>query len=392
MIVGVCKETFPGETRVALIPASVGDLRKLGAEVVVERGAGVAAGYPDAAYEAAGAKLVDDRDALFAAADVIVAVRIGGADPDGAAADAQRLGAGKTVIAVMEPLYRAEVVKSLVDTGATLLALELIPRITRAQSMDILSSMATVSGYKAVLLAASTLRKMFPMMMTAAGTITPAKVLVIGAGVAGLQAISTARRLGAVVSGYDVRAAVKEQVQSLGAKFVELPLEIDAEGSGGYAKEQTAEQLQKQQELMADVIAESDVVITTAAVPGRRSPVIVTRAMVARMAPGSVIVDIAAEKGGNCELTKLDETVVSDNGVTILGPGNLPATVPFHASQMFAKNVVTLLKHLSKNGALTLDLNDEITAGTLVGQGGEILHPQVRAQLGLPERATAKES
>lgn len=394
MIVGVPKEILQGEVRVALVPASVPDLAKRGIEVWIERGAGEAAGYPDQAYEQAGAKLAADRDEIFAKSDLVAAVRLAGAQEGEAAADTPRLRKGQVLVAAMEPLWAAEDLKPLAEAGSVSFALELIPRITRAQSMDILSSMATIAGYKGVLLAASTLPRMFPMMMTAAGTVKPAKVLVIGAGVAGLQAISSARRLGALVSAYDVRPVVKEQVESLGARFVELEMETSGEGQGGYAREQTEDEIRRQQELMADVIADSDVVISTAAIPGRRSPVIVTRAMVERMAPGSVIVDLASERGGNCELTRAGETVVH-GGVTILGPVNLPATVPFHASQMFAKNVTTLLQHLVADGELKLDLDDEITRGTLATHEGRIVHPQVCEALGIeapaaPETAAGK--
>lgn len=385
MIVGVPKERLPGETRVALTPGNLAPLAKIGMQVVVERGAGLAAGFTDAEFEAAGARLVADRSAVFAEAEIVAAVRLAGAeDASLAADDLGRLRDGQILVATMEPLWDAKPLQAWAGKGVRAFALELIPRITRAQSMDVLSSMATIAGYKGVLLAAAALPRVFPMMMTAAGTLKPAKVLVIGAGVAGLQAIATSKRNGAVVSGYDVRPAVKEQVESLGAKFVELPLDTSAaEGAGGYAKEQSEEQIRKQQELMAGVVAESDVVITTAAIPGRRSPVIVTTAMVERMAPGSVIVDLAAERGGNCEVTRAGETVVH-KGVTILGPVNLPATVPYHASQMFARNVQTLLQHLvAKDGSLNIDLADEITAGTLVTDGGKIRHPQVAAALGI---------
>lgn len=385
MIVGVPRERLPGESRVALTPANLAPLAKIGLQAIVERDAGVAAGFLDADYEAAGARVVADRAAVFAEADIVAAVRLAGAeDPSAATADLPLLRDGQIFVAAMEPLWDAKSLEAWAAKGVRAFALELIPRITRAQSMDVLSSMATVAGYKGVLLAAAALPRMFPMMMTAAGTLKPAKVLVVGAGVAGLQAIATAKRNGAVVSGYDVRPAVKEQVESLGAKFVELPLDTGAaEGAGGYAKEQSEEQVRRQQELMAGVVAESDVVITTAAIPGRKSPVIVTTAMVERMAPGSVVVDLAAERGGNCELTKAGETVFH-RGVTILGPVNLPATVPYHASQMFARNVQTLLQHLvAKDGTLKIDLADEITAGTLVCDGGRIRHPQVAAALGI---------
>lgn len=385
MKIGVLKETYSGEVRVALTPASIPALVKLGHTVVVERGAGLRAGYTDEAYTTAGGTLANDRTDVFTQADIVTAVRFAGANGDSFAGDKALLQPKHIVFASMEPLFYAQAIQPLCETGATAFAMELIPRITKAQSMDVLSSMASVAGYKAVLMAANTMPKMFPMMMTAAGTLKPARVFVIGAGVAGLQAIATAKRLGAIVSAYDVRPVVKEQVESLGGKFVELPIDTkDAQGSGGYAKEQTAEQVQRQQDLMASVVAESDAVITTAAIPGRKSPVLVTKAMVDRMQPGSVIVDLAAERGGNCESTQPGETIVTDNGVTILGPTNLPATVPFHASQMYGNNITTLIKYLTnKDGSLKLDTADEIIGGTLVCKGKEILHPQVRAALNL---------
>jgi NAD(P) transhydrogenase subunit alpha len=311
-------------------------------------------------------------------------VRTAGANPEHAAAEIQELRSGQTVIGFVEPLTAGEAVRQLATRGVTTFSMELMPRITRAQSMDALSSMATIAGYKAVLIAASTLPRMFPMLMTAAGTITPARVFVVGAGVAGLQAISSARRLGAKVEAYDVRPAVKEQVQSLGAKFVELPLETgQAEDKGGYATAQDESFYRRQREMMARVVASSDVVITTAAIPGRKSPVLVTAQMVTGMAPGSVIVDLAAERGGNCELTRPDEIVV-EHGVTIIGPTNLPATVPYHASQMYAKNITTFLLHLVKSGALVVNPEDEITRETLVTSGGEVMHPRARQAAGLP--------
>jgi H+-translocating NAD(P) transhydrogenase subunit alpha len=287
------------------------------------------------------------------------------------------------IIGMCDPLGNAQAVKDLADRRVSLFALELIPRITRAQSMDVLSSMATIAGYKAVLIAANHLPKMFPMLMTAAGTLTPAKVLVIGAGVAGLQAIATARRLGAVVQAYDVRPAVKEQIESLGAKFVELPLETaGAEDKGGYAKELDDSQQQRQRELLANVVAANDVCITTAAIPGRQSPLLVTADAVRRMAPGSVIVDLAAERGGNCELTKPDQTVV-EHGVTIFGPTNLASEIPQHASQMYSKNVVTLLQLLTKKGEVDLNLNDEVIRETLATKDGQVQTPRIRETLGL---------
>ncbi|MDO9171823.1 MAG: Re/Si-specific NAD(P)(+) transhydrogenase subunit alpha [bacterium] len=381
MIVGVPRETAPRERRVALVPAAVQALVKAGLEVVVERGAGDASGYPDADYVAKGARLVA-RDEVFAAADVLLQVRGPGAAPDGGAADLARIRSGQTLIGMHDPLGDPGTVARLAERGVTAFALELVPRITRAQSMDVLSSMATLAGYQAVLEAAARLPRLFPMLMTAAGTLAPAKVFVVGVGVAGLQAIATAKRLGAVVEAYDVRPAVRDQVQSVGAKFVEFELETaGAEDKGGYAKEQSAEFLRRQQEQMQAVVARNDVVITTAAIPGKKAPVLVTAAMVAAMAPGSVVVDLAAERGGNCELTRADETVVA-HGVTILGDTDLVSRKPFHASQMYAKNVETFLKSLLRDGALAIDLADEVTAGTLLCRGGAVVHPRIRELLG----------
>jgi NAD(P) transhydrogenase subunit alpha len=385
MIVAVPAETFPGERRVALVPASLKALARLGAEVHVQSGAGVAAGIPDEQYIQAGARIVPDRNELWRSADIVVMVRAGGANPQAGQADLDRLQAGRCLIAQCDPLSDPQSASRLAERKATVFALELVPRITRAQSMDVLSSMATVAGYKAVLLAASHLPQMFPMLMTAAGTLAPARVLVIGAGVAGLQAIATARRLGAVVSAYDVRPAVKEQVQSLGAKFVEMDLQ-SAEGSGGYAKEMGEEFYRRQRELMLKVVRESDVVITTALIPGKPAPTLVTEEMVQAMPAGSVIVDLAAERGGNCPLTHPGETV-SVHGVTILGPLNLASDVPRDASQMFSNNVTTFLKSLVKGGQLNVDLKDEVIAGTLLAHGGELVHPQVRQLAGLPPLA-----
>jgi NAD(P) transhydrogenase subunit alpha len=383
MIAGVPKETFPGEMRVAQIPAGLPALAKAGIEVLVEAGAGEAAGFPDAAYREKGAEIAPGREDLFARADVILQVRAGGANPDAGLVDLRRMRPGQVLIGFLEPYSAPEAVRELIDRKVTSFAMELVPRITRAQGMDALSSMATVAGYQAVLVAARALPKMFPMMMTAAGTLVPAKVFVVGAGVAGLQAIATARRLGAVVSGYDVRPAVKEQVESLGAKFVEMDLETaGAEGSGGYAKEMGEEFYRRQREMMTRVLSQSDVVITTAAVPGKRAPVLVTREMVRAMPPGSVIVDLAAERGGNCEVTKPGETVV-EGGVTVLGPVNLPATIPYHASQMYGKNVSNLLLLLVKDGAIRLNLEDEIVRETLFTRDGEVANARVREILAL---------
>ncbi len=375
MRVGIPKETFPGETRVALIPAAVSPLVKSGLEVVVESAAGVAAGFPDEMYRAQGATLAA-RQEIFRTADIILQVR---AVP----AELSLWRSGQTVIGFADPLGVPQSIRELAPSGVTLFSMELMPRITRAQSMDALSSMATIAGYKGVLLAATTLPRMFPMLMTAAGTISPARVFIMGAGVAGLQAISTARRLGAKVEAYDVRPAVKEQVQSLGATFVELPLEsADAEDKGGYAKAQDESFYKRQREMMLKVVAASDVVITTALIPGKRAPILLTTEMVEAMAPGSVIVDLAAERGGNCELTQPDQ-VVTHTGVTILGPSNPPALVPYHASQMYSKNITTFLAHLlGKDGAtqpsLVINADDEITRETLLTRGGEVVHARVR--------------
>ncbi len=384
MIVGVPKETYPGERRVACIPAVIPSLVKGGMEVRIERGAGDAAGYPDAAYAEKGGVIAPSRERLFEEAHIIAQVRTLGANPDRGAADLPLMRRGQCIVGIAEALANPGAVRDLAARQVRAWAMELMPRITRAQSMDVLSSMGTVMGYKAVLLAAEALPKMFPMLMTAAGTVTPAKVLVLGAGVAGLQAISMARRLGAAVEAYDVRPAVKEQVLSLGARFVELPLETgDAEDAGGYAKAQDEAFYRRQRDLLTKVVAASDVVITTATVPGRTAPVLITADMVAGMTPGSVIVDLAAERGGNCELTKAHETVTA-HGVAILGPDNLASTVPYHASQMYSKNLSTFLLHLVKDGEVTMNMDDEITKATLLTRDGDVVHPAVRAMPGAP--------
>ncbi len=389
MLIGVVAEAFPGERRVAIVPASIAALKKAGFDLLIQSGAGREAGFPDAAYTEKGARLAGSRDEVFGAAEVLLQVRIAGAAGERGRADLERLRREQILIGMADPLSAPAGIREVAGRGVTAFALELMPRITRAQSMDVLSSMATIAGYKSVLLAANVLPRMFPLLTTAAGTITPAHVFVVGVGVAGLQAISTARRLGAVVEAYDVRPAVKEQVLSVGAKFVELPLETaQAEDKGGYANAQDESFYRRQREMMARVVAASDVVITTAAIPGRKAPVLVTADMVRGMAPGSVVIDLAAERGGNCELTRGDEVVV-ERGVTILGPTNLPATVPFHASQMFARNITTFLLHLSKDGAVRVDTSDEITRETLVAAGGEVVQPRVRDALGLPALAAA---
>ena len=377
MKVGVPHETAPGETRVAVIPASVPPLTKAGLEVVVESGAGKAAGFPDEQYRAQGATIGSRADAFQA--DIVLQVRATPGDP-------ALLRHQQTVIGFADPLGSPGAVASLAKSGAALFSMELMPRITRAQTMDALSSMATVSGYKGVLLAAAALPRMFPMLMTAAGTISPARVFVVGAGVAGLQAISVARRLGAKVEAYDVRPAAKEQVLSMGAKFVELPLDAgDAEDKGGYAKAQDESFYHRQREMMLKVVANSDVVVTTALIPGRPAPKLITREMVEAMPPGSIVVDLAAERGGNCELTRPDEPVVH-NGVTILGPSNPAALAPYHASQMYSKNITTFLLHLlgkegGKQSTLPINTEDEITRETLLARGGEVVLARVKELL-----------
>ena len=378
MIVGIARETFAGEHRVALVPEAVSGLSACNADILIEPGAGAAAGYADAAYADRGAEIAADRDEVFARADVVFQVRTLGANPEAGRADLARIRSGQVLIGASDPLTAGPELAALAETGATLFAMELIPRITRAQSMDVLSSMATIAGYKAVLLAAEALPRMFPLLMTAAGTLTPARVLVVGAGVAGLQAIATARRLGAVIRAYDVRPAVKEQIESLGAEFVELDIDAgDSEDAGGYAQAQDEVFYRRQREELAKVVGQSDVVITTAAIPGQPAPLLITEAAVQSMGPGSVIVDLASERGGNCELTRPGETVVED-GVQIMGPLNLPATVPHHASQMYSHNIATFFRHLVGEGELQFDMEDEITRETLVLRDGEIVHPRIR--------------
>ncbi len=352
MIVGVPKESFPGEHRVALVPSVIPNLAKAGLEVLLEKNAGNEAGYPDAVYAEKGAKIAPDRATVFANADIVVQVLCYGSNERTGKADLPLMRRDQVLIGFLRPLGSREIVQEIAGAGVTSFSIEMMPRTTRAQSMDALSSMATVCGYKAVLIAADVLPRFFPMLTTAAGTITPSRVLIIGVGVAGLQAIATARRLGAVVSAYDVRPAVKEQVQSLGGRFVELPIEAkDAQDARGYATAQDESFYARQRELMGKVVAENDVVITTAVVPGKKAPVLVTAQMVRGMGPGSVIVDLAAERGGNCELTRPEETIV-DSGVTIIGRINLASTVPYHASPLYARNVTAFLLHLVKNGKL----------------------------------------
>ena len=379
LVVGVPKETFPGESRVAAVPKTIGQLTKAGCRVLIEKEAGLAAGFTDESYVEKDAELVDSRQAVFSQADVLLQVRAGGANPSAGVPDLELYRSGQIVVAMCDPLSEPQAIEQLAGCGVSAFAMELLPRITRAQSMDVLSSMATIAGYKAVLLAANTLPQMFPMLMTAAGTVSAAKVFIVGAGVAGLQAIATAKRLGAVVRAYDVRSAVKEQVESLGGKFVEFDLQ-SAEGQGGYAKAMDEEFYRKQREMMLKVVGENDVVITTAAVPGKKAPTLITAEMVRAMAPGSVVVDVAAERGGNCELTQPGETVI-EQGVQILGPLNLPSAIPRHASEMYAKNLATFLVHLKKTvldgGELSADVEDEIIHDTLITHGGNVTNTRV---------------
>ncbi|MBL8218891.1 MAG: NAD(P) transhydrogenase subunit alpha [Bryobacterales bacterium] len=370
--VGIVRETAPGERRVAMTPKVVDLFTKMGAGVIAEKGAGLAAGFPDSEYAARSVTLVDSAAEVYSRAELILTVSV---------PDAKGLTASNTVVGFCDPLSEPRRIAAFAESGARLFAVELIPRITRAQSMDTLSSMASIAGYKAVLLAAEALPRMFPMMMTAAGTISAAKVLILGAGVAGLQAIATARRLGAVVMGYDVRSAVKEQIESLGAKFLTITIEGSGEGEGGYAKQLTEAQLKSQRDQMAAALKEQDVVITTAAVPGRKAPILITKEMVSGMQPGSVIVDIAAERGGNCELTRAGE-IVDVNGVKIIGPVNMASTVAYHASMMYARNLAAFVKNMVKDQKLSPDLNDEIVRDTLVADGGKVVHTKVQALLG----------
>jgi NAD(P) transhydrogenase subunit alpha len=358
-------------------------LLKVGFEVVVEAGAGAAAGYPDAEYAAKGGKILPQRAEVFKAADAVLQVLCYGSNDVTGKADLPLLQPGQVLIGFLRPMGSVETVQEIAATGVASFSIELMPRTTRAQSMDALSSMATICGYKAVLLAADRLPRMFPMLTTAAGTITPAHVFIIGAGVAGLQAIATARRLGAVTSAYDMRPAAKEQVQSLGGRFVELPVEAqDAQDARGYARAQDESFYGRQRELLGRVVAESDVVITAAVIPGKRAPLLITHDMVEKMAPGSVIVDVAAERGGNCELTQAGKIVV-EHDVTLIGYINLASTVPYHASQMYARNVAAFLTHLTKDRKIVIDTSDEITRETLITQGGKVVNARVREFFGL---------
>jgi len=375
MKVGILKESFPDERRVALVPNDVATLMKKSIGVVLQEGAGLAAGYSDQEYADKGAIALPDASAVYAQAEIILRVRAMGANPDHADTDLAALSDKHLLLGFLDPLGTPTLVEKLAKTGAAAFSVELIPRITRAQSMDALSSMANVAGYKAVIIAAERLPKLFPMMMTAAGTISAAKVFVLGAGVAGLQAIATAKRLGAIVEAYDVRPEVKEQVMSVGGKFVELELKAES-GEGGYAKAQSADFYKRQQAELAKYIRAADVVITTAAIPGRKAPVLVTNEMMKGMKRGAVIVDLAAETGGNCEATESGKEITVD-GVLVVGPTNVPSSLPYHASQMYSRNMTTIVRHFAAEGALKIDLDDEITAGALLTKGGEITNPRV---------------
>jgi H+-translocating NAD(P) transhydrogenase subunit alpha len=384
VIIGVPKESYPGERRVALVPMVIPSLIKAGFEVLVEANAGVEAGYPDVQFTDKGAKIVPTRAEVFEQAEVIVQVLCYGSNDFNGRQDLALMRRGQVLVGFLRPLGSIDVAQEIANAGVTSFAVELIPRTTRAQSMDALSSMGTICGYKAVLVSAETLPRIFPMLTTAAGTITPARVLVIGAGVAGLQAIATARRLGAVASAYDLRPAAKEQVQSLGGRFVELPIEAkDAQDARGYGTAQDESFYNRQRELLGRVVQESDVVITAAVIPGKKSPILVTEDMVKGMAPGSVIFDLAAERGGNCELTQTGETIVK-HGVTIIGAINLASGVPYHASQMYARNVTAFLTHLFRDGKIQPDLNDEIIRETLLTREGEVVNQRVREFFSLP--------
>jgi NAD(P) transhydrogenase subunit alpha len=380
IVVGVPRETFPGETRVALVPAVLPQLAKAGVDVIVEAGAGDASGFPNASYEAHGAG-IGSREDVFGA-DIVVQVRTCGMNPEKGRDDIERFRPDQVIVGMADPLVCPAGVRQAADRKVIGFAMDFVPRITRAQGMDVLSSQATVIGYKAVLMAADRLPKLFPMLTTAAGTIPPAQVFVIGAGVAGLQAIATARRMGAVVQGYDVRPAAQEDIESLGGRAVLLPLQPgDAEDQAGYARELGEAFYRRQQELMAQVVAGVDVVITTALIPGKKAPLLITEEAVRGMQPGSVIVDCAAERGGNCALTRANHRVVTDNGVTIFGPTNLPSQVGHEASVMYAKNITAFLGLLVKDGQLVIDEEDEIVRGTLVTRNGEIVSKRVRDAL-----------
>ena len=392
MIIAVTRELVAGENRVSLCPDNVQSLIEAGASLWVEHNAGVNAGFSDESYQSVGAKIISDRDELFTGADIILQVQSFGSNTENAEQDLKRLKSEQIVIGLMDPLAQPQAASQVAKTGATAIALEMVPRISRAQSMDVLSSMATLAGYRSVLLGAEAAPRILPMLMTAAGTLQPARVLIMGVGVAGLQACATAKRLGAVVEAYDVRPAAREQIISVGATPVELDLPTESsEGAGGYAKEQSEEFLELQRKLMTEVVARQDIIITTAAVPGAKSPILVTEDMLKAMKTGSVVVDLAAERGGNCALTKAGQTAF-EHGVTILGPENLASEVAYHASQMYGKNIQTLLELILQDGNINLDFNDEIVAGTVVAHNGDVPHPYMRKLLGLPSLDVEQQS
>lgn len=392
MIIAVTRELVTGEKRVSLCPDNVQLLIKVGAELWVEQSAGTQAGFSDEEYQTAGAKIISNRDELFAGAEIILQVQSFGSNTENAQQDLERLKPGQLVVGMMDPLAQPQAAQQVAETGATAIALEMVPRISRAQSMDVLSSMATLAGYRSVLLGAEAAPRILPMLMTAAGTLQPARVLIMGVGVAGLQACATAKRLGAVVEAYDVRPAAREQIISVGATPVELDLPTESsEGAGGYAKEQSEDFLELQRKLMTEVVARQDIIITTAAVPGAKSPILVTEDMLVAMKSGSVVVDIAAERGGNCALTQAGQTVVK-HGVTILGPENLASELAYHASQMYGKNIQTLLELILQDGNISLDFDDEIIAGTVVAHDGDVPHPHMRKLLDLPALESQQQS
>jgi NAD(P) transhydrogenase subunit alpha len=384
VIIAVTRELVTGEKRVALCPDNAQSLIDAGATLWVEENAGAEAGFSNDSYQTVGAKIISDRDEIFSGADIILQVQSFGSNTENAEQDLKRLKPKQIIIGMMDPLAQPQAASQLAKTGATAIALEMVPRISRAQSMDVLSSMATLAGYRSVLLGAEAAPRILPMLMTAAGTLQPARVLIMGVGVAGLQACATAKRLGAVVEAYDVRPAAREQIISVGATPVELDLPTDSsEGAGGYAKKQTEEFLELQRKLMTEVVARQDIIITTAAVPGAKSPILVTEDMLIAMKTGSVVVDLAAERGGNCALTKTGQTIVA-HGVTVVGPENLASDVACHASQMYGKNIQTLLELILQEGKVNLDFNDEIIAGTIVAHDGDVPHPYMRKLLDLP--------
>jgi NAD(P) transhydrogenase subunit alpha len=392
VIIAVTRELVTGEKRVSLCPDNVQLLIKAGAELWVEQSAGTQAGFSDEEYQTAGAKIISNRDELFAGAEIILQVQSFGSNTENAQQDLERLKPGQLVVGMMDPLAQPQAAQQVAETGATAIALEMVPRISRAQSMDVLSSMATLAGYRSVLLGAEAAPRILPMLMTAAGTLQPARVLIMGVGVAGLQACATAKRLGAVVEAYDVRPAAREQIISVGATPVELDLPTESsEGAGGYAKEQSEDFLELQRKLMTEVVARQDIIITTAAVPGAKSPILVTEDMLVAMKSGSVVVDMAAERGGNCALTQAGQTVVK-HGVTILGPENLASELAYHASQMYGKNIQTLLELILQDGNISLDFDDEIIAGTVVAHDGDVPHPHMRKLLDLPPLESQQQS